>query len=123
MKRILVTGARGWQQHGLIKVALLNHAKPGRTVLVHGNAPGVDRWADFYWRCNGFGVDNIERYPARDFSDPKARNAHMVELGADLVLAFALKWASGTGNCARLARRKAIPVSDYGVSTAWEDRP
>jgi hypothetical protein len=41
----------------------------------------------------------------------------MVSLGADVCLAFAQAYASGTGHCARAARKAGIPVLDYGVST------
>lgn len=54
---------------------------------------------------------------------PRARNQHMVNLGADVCLAFATRWASGTGMCARMARKAGILVVDYGVDTSMEARP
>lgn len=58
-----------------------------------------------------------EAHPAREHPDPKARNLHMVGLGADVCLAFAWCWASGTGHCARAARRAGIRTLDFGVPT------
>lgn len=91
---------------------------PG-AVLVHGDAVGVDRKAAAFWIGLG---GNTERHPAREHPSPRARNQHMVDLGADVCLAFASRWASGTGMCARMARRAGIPVFDFGVNTSFEGR-
>jgi hypothetical protein len=128
--RILITGSRRWTDYrtvtDAIDTALATHASVGLPVLIHGDAPGADRIADAHWRSlrtrairtNANAVAEAEVYPARWFTDPKARNQHMVDLGATVCLAFASDWASGTGHCARAARRAGIQVIDYGVSTA-----
>ncbi len=127
--RILITGSRGWTNKlpifGAIEEALRSrHMDPwceSDLTIVHGGAHGVDLIAQNLadeWRWA------YEEYPAKDFRDPLARNAHMVSLGADVVLAFAISWGSGTGHCARLARKAGIRTLDYGVvSTRIEDRP
>lgn len=73
-----------------------------------------------------------EPWPARLFPNPLIRNKFMVNLVVKLAeltpgqgdeavcWAFARRWASGTGNCAREARRRGLRVVDYGVNT--EDR-
>lgn len=118
MKRIIVTGSRNWRNLYAVSRALFEHGRFGDT-LIHGAAPGADTMADVFWRAIG----PIERYPAEDFPTPRARNQHMVNLTADVVLAFATEWASGTGMTARMARKAGIPVVDYGVDTSMEARP
>jgi hypothetical protein len=117
--RILVTGTRNGWDPAEIWGALVEHGDEVCT-LVHGWADGVDRDADFFAR--GFGWE-VEVYPADQFESPLKRNEYMVRLGADVCLAFADRWASGTGHCARAARRAGIPVIDYGVDTRLEARP
>lgn len=132
--RILITGSREWTDNRPIAAAIAQHvplkwdSEMDRMVgdwpavtIVHGAArSGVDRWAGRLGKSWGM---TVEPHPARNHPDPLARNAHMVSLGADVCLAFAKAWASGTGNCARLARKAGIETIDYGVSTRIEDRP
>lgn len=91
MKRLLITGSRDWTDEQAIKIALYNawtELGGGRNViLVSGGAKGADKMAEFIWSIN-VGDDRIERYPAKDFPHPLKRNDHMVNLGADLCLAF-----------------------------------
>jgi len=119
--RILVTGSRDWTDREAVGRAL-DKAAPidpvDRIVVVHGGARGTDLVAH-YWATKWGWI--TEAHPAG--SDPKARNQRMVDLGADVCLAFATRWASGTGHCARAARRAGIRTVDYGVSTRMEDRP
>ncbi len=135
--RILITGSREWADKGAIAQALLDafgeygpfidyDEQMGRLTawqsitLVHGAARGADAIADRLGEAWGL---TVERHRARDFPTPLLRNQHMVDLGADVCLAFAQRWASGTGNCARAARKAGIHTVDYGVPTALEDRP
>ena len=119
--RILVTGSRDWTDRDAIRNALLDALSTYTTIgapqLVHGAAEGADTIADEEWQAFAWPLAEPERYPARDFSSPRARNQHMVDLGATVCLAFAQSWASGTGMCARMARRAGIHVVDYGVPT------
>lgn len=125
--RILVTGSRDWQGIDEIRVALTDVIKSniryGEFVLVHGACPkGVDLFAHVLWEAfQGARIPTkllpAEQYPGGAFPSFKARNQHMVNLGADVCLAFATKWASGTGQTARMARRAGIPTIDYGVDT------
>lgn len=123
--RILVTGSRGWTDREAVYLALTDglarFATIGLPVLIHGAARGADTLADGIWQdflADGLDLAEPERYRARDFPSPRARNQHMVNLGATICYAFAQSWASGTGMCARMARRAGIPVIDYGVPTA-----
>lgn len=120
MTRILITGARAWKDYSALYDVLWDLSDEyADAVLVHGDANGVDRVAASTW--NLFGLPT-EAHPASDHATPLDRNLHMVGLGADLCIAFATRWASGTGHCARAARRAGIPTIDYGVSTAPENR-
>lgn len=121
--RILVTGSRDWGDVRAIHAALeLADAMAPCTsdgiTLVEGNADGADRFARNVARDLGWQVVTMPHG-----GDPLARNLAMVEAGADICLAFATRWASGTGHCARAARRAGIRVVDMGVSTKMEDRP
>lgn len=126
--RILVTGSREWDQRSIVEGALRNEYERVRAyglldelgtpdaVLVHGDAKGLDRMAEQIWLSATF--CRVDPWPADLFPDPLTRNQFMVDQGADICLAFALKWASGTGACARAARRAGIPTVDMGVNTA-----
>lgn len=113
--RLLITGARDWPRPTLLRdvLGLAWLAWPG-AVLVNGGAYGADEQAAAYWDERG---GPVETYPAATFTSPRARNQHMVDLGATACLAFATRWASGTGMCARMARRAGIPTYDYGAPT------
>lgn len=125
---VLITGARDWPWADVSAVAraLSEHLAPGDT-LRHGAAigpdglpAGVDDWAARMWR--GFGP--LDPHPAAGHPDPLARNLHMIRLEPvpSVCLAFALRWASGTGHCARHARKAGIQTFDYGVDTRIESR-
>jgi hypothetical protein len=118
--RVLVTGSRDWDDvttiGAAIEQALIDAA--GRPVLVvHGACPsGADRHADHYarWmRGKGCSID-VEQHPANwQINGKRAgfiRNAHMVNLGADLCLAFIKDGSRGASHTAALAEQAGIPV-------------
>lgn len=118
--RVLVTGSRDWDDvttiGAAIEQALIDAA--GRPVLVvHGACPsGADRHADHYarWmRGKGCSID-VEQHPANWRINGKRagfiRNAHMVNLGADLCLAFIKDGSRGASHTAALAEQAGIPV-------------
>jgi hypothetical protein len=125
--RILVTGSRAWTDRVAVRDALLDalstYTTIGAPVLVHGAARGADTIADEEWQAFALPLAEPERYPARGFPSPRHRNQHMVNLGATVCLAFAKRWDSGTGMCARMARRAGITVVDVGAPTAPEEVP
>ncbi|MGW5690303.1 SLOG family protein [Streptomyces asiaticus] len=122
--RALITGSRDWDDVTAIGAALeqaLIDAGPRPVVVVHGACPsGADWHADHYarWmRGQGVAID-VEQHPAQshpteDFGPwPGAgprRNAHMVGLGADVLLAF-------VGPCSSSRCRKPQPHPSHGTS-------
>jgi hypothetical protein len=132
---ILVTGTRSIRDRikaenlirSLLEEAWIEH---GRTniLVIHGAAPGIDLLTQEI--CQELGI-YYEPWPAKHFSHPFARNEFMVKIVAELdkqgnetvCWAFALKWASGTGHCARKARQYGLKVIDHGVSTEDKNDP
>jgi hypothetical protein len=129
--RIIVTGDRNWHAHDLVEQVLnrlLQRYGPG-FIIVHGGATGIDR--AFAEACDDLGVEQ-EAHPARweELDAPGAviryranrtsynanagpiRNQEMVDLGADLCIAFhrAISASKGTKDCARRAIEAGIPT-------------
>ena len=144
--RILVTGSRTWLDIQAIERALLEYHPvdahgfdlPDKPTLVHGDCPrGADRIAKIAATFLGW---TLEPHPAawlapcRPECKPghrrtakaggsycpdagKHRNQVMVDLGADVVLAFSRNSSPGTKDCVRRATAaglKVIPHTDDG---------
>ena len=125
--RVLVTGSRDWIDRLTIYRALnevckefdLNYESDehGNTMpdhskitVVHGHCPtGADHWAD-EWCIGNFFM--AERHPAEWEKYGKSagfrRNAEMVNLGADLCLAFIKDGSRGATHTADLAEKAGI---------------
>lgn len=131
--RVLVTGSRDWTDHDIVRDALTTAIyQHTPAVIVHGACPsGADAIAS--WWIRRFRHLQVteeahpaQGHPAEDFGPwPGAgprRNAHMVQLGADVCLAFigpcASAWcrrpkphgSHGASGCAQLAEEAGIPV-------------
>lgn len=107
-RRLLITGSREWTDEVAIHGALLLHG-PGE--VVHGAARGADRIAGALADRLGWPVDahpaDWDRYGR---AAGTMRNRRMVELGADVCLAFPLPGSRGTWDCVRRARAAGIGV-------------
>jgi hypothetical protein len=121
--RILVTGSRDWDDIATIGAALeqaIADAGPRTILVVHGACPsGADRHADHYarWlRGKGAPVD-VEPHPANWSLNGKRagfiRNQLMVNLGADVCLAFIKDGSRGASHTARLAEEAGIPTKRW----------
>lgn len=123
--RIIVTGSREWTDKQTLRSALDSLLAEIPTnedvVIVHGACPrGADQMADEWARhaaFTGLGV-TVEPHPADWKMGKQAghwRNQHMVNLGADMVLAFFHTGAPnrGTADCVRRAEEAGIPVRRY----------
>ena len=113
--RVLITGGRDWRDVAIIRHELYH--LPSGSTIVHGAASGADaiahslavslghipepHWPDYA---------NIDVYQA-----PKARNQHMVNLGADLCLGFPTAQSRGTWHCLRLAEDAGIETRVFSL--------
>lgn len=119
--RVLITGSREWD--GPECVAIMADAMkglPSDAVIVHGDARGADRMADY--GANRLGL-SVEKHPAEwnrrgayyDKAAGYKRNEKMVSLGADVCFAFVVRdslgnMSKGTQHCSDLALKAGIPV-------------
>jgi hypothetical protein len=119
--RVLVTGSRSWGDGQAVWRALADtvRALPAdrEITIVHGACPtGADQMAHEWAR--GFGA-TIEAHPADWVRLGKraglARNAEMVQLGADICLAFIRDGSRGATHTADLAEKAGIPVRRWTV--------
>lgn len=120
-KRILVTGSRNWTDRETIDAALrrayIELSDDGsEVVLVHGDCHlgGADIIARDIWHSHGLTDEPhpAEMGPNGHVLGPE-RNKRMVDLGADVCLAFPLSDSRGTLNCMRYAHQAGIPVRTY----------
>lgn len=113
--RILITGSRNWTDKVTIAQAIreawLVAGRPYGVTVVHGGARGADYIADVYAKRLGFAT---EPHGAGWESFGKAagpiRNKEMVDLGADVCLAFIKNESKGATHCAELAQKAGIPT-------------
>lgn len=141
--RILVTGSRKGGLRNKVHEVLnqmysqwvndpyANDSPNERFVVVHGAAPGVDRaaadWVD-QMRELGDSLIVEEPHPATWADGKKAgpiRNQKMVDLGADLCIAFPIEGSIGTWDCVRKARKAGIEVMvvrDIVIRNKEEDK-
>ncbi|NUP15463.1 MAG: DUF2493 domain-containing protein [Streptomyces sp.] len=123
--RVLVTGSRDWEDRAAIddfltSLAAANVFHNRTTVVVHGACPtGADAIADDWARYHAARspLVEFERHPANWSLNGKRagfiRNARMVNLGADLCLAFIRNGSRGASHTAALAEQAGIPVRRF----------
>lgn len=143
--RVLVTGSREFAARSVIHAALNTiNETPGPHTLVHGAARGADTTAARHAATLGW---TVEAHPA-NWQKPCApacrhragrgaaanspgfcpsadgiRNQHMVNLGADIALAFYATAAKngGTQDCVTRAEKAGIPVHPFTDQPARQD--
>lgn len=134
--RILVTGSRDWSDEEAVAFALLEQDPCAEhddcfmdehlITVVHGDCPtGADAIADKFARQWGVEVEPHAADWSRGRRAGPERNAHMVNLGADVCLAFIGDCTSprckrtdkhpshGASGCADLAEAAGIPVRRF----------
>lgn len=128
MRRVLVTGSREWGEAHHVYSALAKQViEYGEITVVHGDCPtGADlharKWAQDRIKLGmqqGFAIVRHEAYPALwdDFDKAAGpiRNKYMVQLGADVCLAFPTSTSRGTISCMKLAQAAGIEVLNLGT--------
>lgn len=123
MTRILVTGSRDWDDWQTLTYALFDAVDDyGEVVVVHGQCPtGADAMADWVGENLLPFLEvvsaRVERHPAKWSELGKrggfVRNAEMVNLGADVCLAFIKNGSRGASHTADLAEKAGIPVRRF----------
>lgn len=117
-KRLLITGSRTWTDKEEVWLQLSHAAiflSDEEIILVSGNCPtGADRIAEEIWAELGHPV---ELHPADWQGLGKragfVRNKEMVDLGADLCLAFIKNNSRGASHTADLAKKAGIITLRY----------
>ena len=119
--RVLVTGSRDWPYPSVVESelnrVLANLPMTETLTVVEGACPtGADAFA-YQWVFKALkagGPVKSERHPADWAKHGKAagpiRNQEMIDLGADLCLAFWHNASRGTHNCYTRASVAGIPV-------------
>lgn len=125
--RILITGSRTWPKPGWVMEALVDYmtehlAEGVSFVVVQGEAQGADLQAKAAAKAlkeAGWPV-RYERHQADWQKHGRRagflRNEKMVNLGADVCLAFIHNESKGATMCASLAAQKGIPVRRYMIN-------
>ena len=112
--RILVTGSREWTDWEVLHEVLEAWTRGADSVtIVHGGAPGADRLAGDYARAAGW-AEEVHPADWAQYGKPAGmiRNKAMVDVGADVCIAFFKASAGnrGTRGCAKMAEEAGIPV-------------
>ncbi|MFJ3289954.1 SLOG family protein [Streptomyces sp. NPDC086669] len=116
---MLVTGSRDWEDREAVfrAIAAVRQEVGERPItVVHGDCPtGADAMAAYLCLRQGPGFNLTEEaHPANWQLEGKQagpiRNARMVNLGADICLAFIRNGSRGASQTARLAEQAGIPV-------------
>lgn len=117
--RILITGSRTYSDMRALEEAIEGAPRrsDGIVTIVHGDCPtGADRLAKEF--CTSHPGFREEAHPAdwgrRGKAAGPKRNQEMVDLGADICLAFPSEGSRGTWDCVRRARKAGIEVKVIG---------
>lgn len=107
--RVLFCGSRNWRDADKI-VEELKKLDPATTTIVHGDAYGADRIADYYAKRMGFKTEphpaEWDKYPGN--SAGYERNKEMINSGVDKVIAFWKNKSRGTAITINLAEKAGI---------------
>jgi alkylated DNA nucleotide flippase Atl1 len=108
--RVLITGSREWDDRETIYTIL--KALPPGSVIVHGDADGADSIAAVLGESMGHMPEphpvSKETWKRVGPAAGPLRNQRMVDLGADLCLAFPRSGSRGTWDTIRRARKAKI---------------
>lgn len=110
--RVLICGSRSWQNKTLIRDVV--QGLPDGTLVIAGGAGGADTHARCYAHERGLFVAEVAVTDAHWTQFGRraglVRNAAMLSLAPDLVVAFQRGESRGTQDTINAARRLGIPV-------------
>lgn len=113
--KVLICGSREWPDPVVIQDRIIE--LPDNTIIIQGAARGGDSLGKHYaWKRGLFVADMICAEPHwRRYgrSAGHKRNAAMLDLEPDLVIAFQHNDSRGTQGTIDEARRRGIPVEVY----------
>lgn len=122
--RILITGSRDHHDYNLVSQAIHNvveNSNSDEIIIVEGGARGADRLARNYGEKMGYTIEthnaDWKQYGKRAGF---LRNQKMVNLGADICLAFPLENSRGTHDCVKRARQFGIPVEIHKSNKQYD---
>lgn len=105
---VVVCGSRDWAD----AQAVVDRVKalPSGTIVIQGDAPGVDRTARWAAHQAGFHCATMRALWRNGNGAGHARNRAMLDLRPDLVIAFQRNGSRGTQGTIDEARRRGIDV-------------
>jgi YspA, cpYpsA-related SLOG family len=110
--RILITGGRSWSDREIIFYAILEASRGvlwKDVTVVHGGAKGADTIASEIAQALGMKTEaHLADWQAYHKAAGPLRNQKMVDLGADVCLAFLQPNSKGTANCIEKAKKAGI---------------
>jgi hypothetical protein len=110
--KVLICGSRYWTDFDAIK-ARVNELPPN-AVVINGQADGADRMARRAAQDAGLWVADVPvmrcHWQRHGRGAGHRRNAVMLDLGPELVIAFQRDGSKGTQGTIDNARRRGIPV-------------
>lgn len=134
-RRIVVSGSRDWPYPSVIVDVLDRQlAEAGTLIVVHGDASsGADRLARDWARIHLYAEDephpakwNVHAADCAPYHSPTEsrcrgagirRNHEMVDLGANLLIAFRHNHSRGTTDTIEYAATRKLPTLTYDVFT------
>lgn len=125
--RVLFTGSRTFTNDGVViemlEGLLRKAGTPQRLTIVHGGATGLDSLAGVFAQHFGMCVEvHYADWQKHGKAAGPIRNQAMVDLGADLIIAYPLPGGRGTQDCIERGARAGIPTIVYDVSTGHYGR-
>ncbi len=120
MGRVLVCGSRNWRDPDAIEERI--NRLPQGTIVIHGGAPGADQMAGS--AAGSRGLHSAVVRPLWRVGDRGAlvngragfeRNAAMLDLEPELVIAFQRGHSAGTQDTIEEAERRGIPVERHAA--------
>lgn len=110
--KVLVCGSRGWTDRRAVNERV--RALPAGTIVIEGGADGADTFAREAAEGRGLFVADVPvkspHWALHGRGAGHRRNAAMLALGPDLVIAFQRNRSSGTQGTIDEARRRGISV-------------